>query len=175
MRLTRTEVCSETIGCEGDASSGVRGCVIGSLLQEFSPHMQMALKHTFTPVAPGFRKPEPPRRPRPHGDAIGSTAGKLRGKTHLWWKWLFSMNLRGIGVMECHKRRRQVSGYSSEVGAQGVCRSPHRYAAFNDCCVTSVCTLIAEQSALAHFPNLYQHCPRLDQNIHLIWTVYEHW
>lgn len=55
MCLTHTEVCSETIGCDGDASSGMRGCVIGSLLQEFSPHMQMALKHTFTPIAPCFQ------------------------------------------------------------------------------------------------------------------------
>lgn len=73
MRLTRTEVCSETIGCDGDASSGVRGCVIGSLLQEFSPHMQMALKHTFTPIAPCSQNPSHPRQPCPHGDAIGST------------------------------------------------------------------------------------------------------
>lgn len=57
MRFTRTKVCTETIGCDGEASSGVRGCVIGSLLQEFSPHMQMALKHTFTPIAPCSRNP----------------------------------------------------------------------------------------------------------------------
>lgn len=57
MCLTHSEVCSETIGCDGDASSGVRGCVIGSLLQEFSPHMQMALKQTFTPIAPCSQNP----------------------------------------------------------------------------------------------------------------------
>lgn len=73
MRLTHTEVCSETIGCDGDASSGMRGCVIGSLLQEFSPHMQMALKthiHTHSPL---LSELELPRQRRPCRDAIGST------------------------------------------------------------------------------------------------------
>lgn len=83
MRLTHTEVCSETIGCDGDTSSGVRGCVIGSLLQEFSPHMQMALKHTFTPIAPYSQNPSR-RDSRVLAETPSAAHGRRAWENALW-------------------------------------------------------------------------------------------